>query len=641
MADRSSGQLVHRRGVSLRAILISLAAVPLNAYWVAYTSFHFAYEVGPGIAYSQCVCYLTGLVGINAVLRRWRPRWAFSAGELITIYILQSVSTAWCGVIFMADLPEAIANPFWFATPSNQWDKLVIPYLPTWLTVSQQDVIRGIFEGYSSLYRRNVMLAWLGPALWWASMTTALMLAYVSLSSILRRRWADEEKLLFPAITVPTQIADPRHGLFRSRAMWIGLLLAGGVETANLVHGLLPAFPGVPVSWDLRPYIEEMPPWNAIRWAGVGIWPMVVGICYLMPVDLAFSLWFFNLTFKAQLILASQFGWTTDTIMGFPYIDNQSMGGFFALLGSVLWLDRRYLLQVARKALGLSSTLDDSREATSYRGAVLLLASATGFLVYFNGRGGMPVWLAVGWLADFMLLGLAVTRIRAQLAPPAFELWNTGPNVILPMVIGTKSLPPEAQGMMWMTYPITLAFGDNPQPWTLEALKLAGPERGERRRLYFALVGITPVVILSAFWAILHVVYKVSVFSNPDPGARDHVLAIPYYLSAALENPTGPNHSSMLAVATGMATTVALMAMKMQFLNWPLHPVAFPIASAWVMDAYLPTIFIAWLVKATIMRYGGLRLHRSALPFFLGLIVGSALVSFVRTIVSCAVGIRL
>jgi hypothetical protein len=641
MADTSHNQLVHRRGVSLRAVLISLAAAPLNVYWMTYTYWHFGYSSGASLIYSSCVCYLVGLVGINALLRRWRPRWTFSVGELLTIYLLLSISTAWCGVDFVSDLPEAISNPFWFATPSNGWDHLVLPYLPTWLTVSQPEVISGFFQGDSSLYRRHVLLAWLGPVLWWTALATALMLAYVSLSSIFRRRWCDEEKLLFPAAIVPLQIVEERHALFRSRTMWAGLLLAAGMETINLIHGLLPAFPGIPLSWDLRPYIEELPPWNAIRWATVGVWPTVVGICYLMPLDLAFSLWFFNLMFKAQLILASHFGWTTNTVTGFPYIDNQSLGGFVALLVSVLWLDRRYLVQVARKALGLRSALDESREAMSYRGAVLLLAIALGFLAYFFGKGGMPGWLATGWIANFLLLGLAVTRIRAQLAPPAFELWAIGPNHFLPMVLGTKTLTPRAQGVMWITYPMGREFGNNPQPWTLEAFKLAESERMERGRLSWALMAITPVAFLSVFWATLHVVYKAGVASNADPYGADHVLDVPYYLSTALENPTGPDYAALGAIAGGMATTVVLMAMKMHFLAWPLHPVALPIACAWVMDAYLPAVFIAWAAKAVIMRYGGLRLHRLALPFFLGLIIGSAVVSFLRTITACILDVQL
>ncbi len=641
MTDTSRGRPARSRGVSLRAILISLVAAPLNTYWMTYTYWHFGYTSESSLIYSNCVCYLVVLVGINALLRRWRPQWRLSVGELFTIYVLLSISTAWCGVDYVSDLPEAISNPFWFASPSNQWDRLVLPYLPTWLVVSKPEVITGLFEGDASLYHKQILLGWLGPALWWTAFATTLMLAYVSMSSLLRRRWCDEEKLLFPAITVPMQIAESRHALFRNRAMWAGVLLAGGIETVNLIHGLVPAFPSVPLSWDFRPYIEHLPPWNAIRWAGVGVWPAIVGVCYLMPLDLAFSLWFFNLMFKAQLILASHFGWTTDTISGFPYIDNQSLGGFIALLASVLWLDRRYLRQVVRKALGMPSVLDESREAMSYRGAVIALAAAVGFLMYFLGRGGMSVWLAMAWIASFLLLGLAVTRIRAQLAPPAFELWNIGPNNLLPMLIGTKAITPHTQGMMWITYPLARAFGSNPQPWTLEALKLIELERMERRRLSWALVGITPVVILSIFWATLHIVYRVGVASNADPYAGDHALDVPNFLASALQNPTGPDYAALGAVAAGVVATVALMAMKMQFLSWPLHPVAMPIACAWIMDAYLPAVFVAWLTKAVIMRYGGLRLHRLALPFFLGLIVGSAVVVFLRTITACIIDVPL
>ncbi len=76
------------------------------------------------------------------------------------------------------------------------------------------------------------------------------------------------------------------------------------------------------------------------------------------------------------------------------------------------------------------------------------------------------------------------------------------------------------------------------------------------------------------------------------------------------------------------------MALKMRFVAWPLHPAALPIACAWVTDEYLPSIFTAWLIKAAIMRYGGLRLHRQALTFFLGVIAGSAVAVFLRTLVA-------
>jgi hypothetical protein len=641
VVDTSHSQPIPRQGVSLRAVLIGLVATPANAYWVSYTYWHFGYYVGPGIIYHNVIAYLVGLVAINAALHRWRPRWAFSLGELLTIYLLLSLGTAWCGVDFLPDIPEAISNPFWFATPSNQWEQLVLPYLPSWLTVSDPEVITGFFEGYSTLYRTGVVLAWLRPLLWWSAMITALMLAFVCISSIFRRRWTDDDRLLFPAAMVPLQIVERRHGLFRSKVMWAGLLLAAGTEAINTIHGLRPAVPAIPFNMDLGPYIQQLPPWNAIRESSMTAEPLLVGVCYLMPLDLTFSLWFFNLMFKAQLIIATHFAWTTNIYTGFPYVDNQALGGFIALVGSVLWLDRHYLRQVAHKVLGFRSTLDDSGEALSYRSAVLGMAVSLGFLIYFFARGGMTAPLTLGWAAQFLLLGLAVTRIRSQLAPPTFELWWIGPNHFLPMVIGTKTMSRQAQGMMWLTYPVTREFNSSPQPWTLEAFKLADSGRTSRRGFLWLMVAITPVAALCAFWSMLHVVYRAGVATNADPGGADHALDTPELLANALNNPTGPDYSGLAAVGVGMVSTAVLMALKMRFVGWPLHPVALPIACAWVTDGYLPAIFVAWLIKAVIMHYGGLRLHRQGLKFFIGVIIGSSVVVFLRSLIAWATNVPL
>ena len=76
-----------------------------------------------------------------------------------------------------------------------------------------------------------------------------------------------------------------------------------------------------------------------------------------------------------------------------------------------------------------------------------------------------------------------------------------------------------------------------------------------------------------------------------------------------------------------------LMAVKLRFPAWPLHPVAFPLAFCYPIDAMLPAIIISWLIKMLLLRYGGLRAHRKALPFFLGLLVGSATMSLIQSIV--------
>jgi hypothetical protein len=59
-----------------------------------------------------------------------------------------------------------------------------------------------------------------------------------------------------------------------------------------------------------------------------------------------------------------------------------------------------------------------------------------------------------------------------------------------------------------------------------------------------------------------------------------------------------------------------------RWLWFPIHPIAFPISAMWTTHHLMPSIFIAWLVKSVVLRYGGVTLYRSTRPFFLGLILG-------------------
>jgi hypothetical protein len=73
-------------------------------------------------------------------------------------------------------------------------------------------------------------------------------------------------------------------------------------------------------------------------------------------------------------------------------------------------------------------------------------------------------------------------------------------------------------------------------------------------------------------------------------------------------------------------------------LGWPFHPIGYAISGSWSMNLVWLPLLIAWLAKLTVLRYGGLRLYRIALPFFLGLILGDCTMGTLWSLIGLLLG---
>ncbi len=630
-------------GVRARAVLLIVALVPASVFFGVWNMWVAGGAGSLDSLIEVAVAGLAILTGVNAVLKSRRPSWAFSGGEIIAIYMalvfsfgMTSSPWDWGGSV-----ATVITWPIWNAGPENQWQDLIWPNLPTWLTVTNRDVLEGFFVGGASPYSRAVLEAWLRPALWWTAWTVALFWVSMCLNVIVRRRWSQEEQLPFPMTILPLQMTDPEPTLFRSSVWWVGIALSAGIALFNMVSRIVPAFPHLPTGVDLTTYITNNRPWDILRTPYLDWEPWHIGLSYLMPVDLAFSMIVFNLFWRAEYLTARALGWTTDPWSGFPYGDQQSIGGYLALMVSVIWLDRRYLVQVARKALGLRSHANDSEEAFSYRTAMVGAVGGLGFLWHFLARGGMGGGVVAAFLAVYFAMTMAISRIRAHLGPPNNELYGAMPPFALTQFPGARGVGSRGLGLLALLRPYTGEQRPNPAPFQLEALRMAERSRLDPSRLAWLLMAIVPVIMICYFWANLHLGYHLGLGTSKTN--RDVIFVAEgasQELDAMLRSPAGPNWGGMQAIGVGFGGTVVLMALKLRLPAWPLHPVAFPLAFCFPIDAMLPAIAASWAIKALLLRYGGLRAHRRALPFFLGLLVGSAATSLIRSIVFRVLGIQ-
>jgi hypothetical protein len=625
------------RAVTPRAILLGLVLVPLLCWWsLKHELIHGGSEFVEASLVVIAVFTLFGLVLLNELLRRRAPRLVFSQGELLTVYAMLTVSLGIAGLGGMQVLPQMLGAAFYFASPENGWADLH-PMIPRWL-VPDPAVLQAFYEGNSTFFTRPHLLGWAMPMLAWSAFILALLGAMFCLNVMIRRSWVEHERLAFPLVYLPFELtrAETSRSLLRSRSFWFAFVLVCILRSITGLHRVVPGFP------DLADFDEEgqsfpldeilvNPPWNAIGYTRLSFHPMVIGITYFLPLDVAFSAWFFFLVVKAEQVLAAMWGWEPagGSMAQPPYTGEQGAGAFIVLALMALLGARRHLAAVCRKAFTGDPRVEDRDEPLSYRAAVFGFLAAFALLVLFMVAARMSASLAVTFFALFFLYLLTATRLLAEAGPMLIYSPDVSPHRLMVNVAGVRYW--SAQNLTSLSYLqwFDLDYRTVAMPQQLEAFKLAESARIPPRRLTLWLFASTALATVASFVAILAIYYHYGA-TVPLAGNswRLEQGSVPFdTLSGWLNNPADTDWTSIQWIGMGGAITAALVYLRGQFLWWPFHPSGFVLAHAglamtWV---WFP-MFMGWLAKAAILRYGGMKLFRAAIPFFLGLLLGDIVV---------------
>src|SRR5204862_5054388 len=87
----------------------------------------------------------------------------------------------------------------------------------------------------------------------------------------------------------------------------------------------------------------------------LAFYPFMIGIAFLLSLDVSFSCWFFYLLVKAEMVMATAFGWR-DADAGSlaaraPFIGEQGAGAFLGVALFALWSARGPLGSTLRAAI--------------------------------------------------------------------------------------------------------------------------------------------------------------------------------------------------------------------------------------------------------------------------------------------------
>jgi hypothetical protein len=623
--------------------------------------------------YANAVVWLLLLIGVNRLLERRVPRLALSQPELLVVYVMLVVASSLHSLDLMDVLIPMLGHPTWFATPENGWARTILPHIPAGWRVQSQEALSGYYQGNSSLYRWEVLRAWLPPILTWGVFLLVLVGTMLCLSSLVRRRWVEEERLAYPIVQLPLSMTEPGGRLLANRLLWMGAGLSGGIALLNGFATWYPSIPALSVRMqDVSPYFTTAP-WNAIGWTPISFYPFAIGMSYLLPVDLLFSCWFFYLFWKVERISGAALG-LAEPGSRYPYINEQCLGAYLAIVAAALsrfwildfgfWIGKftgmnridRMGGERKRPSLPVCPVdpahpvhpclnagpiqnpnaqpwgpaprfapppeIQNAEEALPPRLALAGAVLGTAALAYFFAAAGLSPGLALGGIGLYLAISLAVTRMRAELGPPAHDLHFIGPEQVFATVYGTRALGARQLVLLSYFFWFNRAYRGHPMPNQLEAFKM-GERTGISPRAFVLPIVVASVAgVICGFWTYLHFAYELG-GSARMPG---HVVGFgrePFdRLSSWLATPGPPDHTALGAIAIGAAVALLLQVLKLQFAAWPLHPLGFAVSGSWSMNTIWVPVMIAWAAKALTLRYAGLRGYRTLLPFFFGLILG-------------------
>jgi hypothetical protein len=621
-----------QRGISRRAVLLGLALTVLNVWWVTLVEVRYYILDGSSLPlFVTPVFLLLLLVVANAAATRLFPRRALRQEEMLTAYLMAVISNAFAGHDMLQNFFGSVTHPYYFARPENGWQDLFLRSLPRGLYVTDEQALDFWYRGNVAADRATGYLVhWSVPLTLWGVFFLVLAFLFGCVTVLFRKAWTENERLAFPIIQLPLAMTEPGGDFWKNGRMWIGFAAAFLIGLLNGIHELYPSVPNAP--WIKLYNVGQFfttGPWEAIRSYGMqtSLYPFAIGLAYFIPLDLAFSCWCSYLLARGYFVVGRAAGWDgPSAAQGWPFLREISSGAWIGLAAALLWAHRRYLarafdLAFAHGKEGRALRAEDPAEARRYRAAWLGIGVGLLFLLFWGNFVGLSPAVALGFFGILFALSLAITRVRAEFGTP-HEIVFVKPADVLVTLFGTNTLGQSNLVGMQTMYWFNRGYRCHPMPNYLEGFKMAEGRDMPFARLVGVLALASLVSLLAAFAANYFVTYDVGATGKAQGYKRWVGNEAFNQLANWLRLGQAAGASNFWFFVGGLTLVGALAALRASFLWWPLHPAGFALGISYAMNYFWLCVFVAWLAKLLIIRYGGMNAHRRAIPFFLGLILG-------------------
>lgn len=279
---------------------------------------------------------------------------------------------------------------------------------------------------------------------------------------------------------------------------------------------------------------------------------------------------------------------------------------------------------VLRKAIGRAPEIDDGDEILSYRGAVFGAVGGMAVMAAWLWLMGTPAWISALFVVTAILIFLGLTRIVAESGLAVVQAPMTAPDLMV-LGVGSALVGPAGVVNMSMTYIWAADIRVFVMATCANALRLIQEmDLSSRRVVFWALILAMFIGVFGSLWMIFHMAYLHGGI-NLNFWFFSGLPRDTYDFAIRNMEPAGAYWPGWAMFGGGGVVMVTLMWARQRLPWWPLHPIGFPVGANAMMNGVWFNVFLAWLIKKLVLRYGGASVYQGSQPFFLGLISGQAL----------------
>ena len=608
----------------LTGVILSIAigvvapyGIVFNYYWIGFN------PSSPGALFFFFI--LTFVV--NAIVAVLARNVQLSKADLVMIYcmLLMAVTVPTWGLMFF--LIGTLVYPFYYATSENNYVELFHDFIPSWMVPQDFQAIKDYYEGLP----QGAAIpwgVWVEPMGWWLALIVTMSLMLICMSTILHRQWSVHERLTYPMVQLPQNMIEKEEGasfapFFKDGVMWLGFFVPFTLLSLNALNHYWPIVPQYNPSglFSLFNQTLHLPISLNLAW---------VGLFYLVNLEITFSIWFFYVLSKVQEGVFSTLGIaSTERLSAYEYsqpadLTHQASGAVIVLVLYGLWGARTHLKEVVQKLWDSDGGVDDSEELLRYRTALWLFFGSLLFVAVWLWRSGVPIVVLPVLLVVSLIFFILVARVvaasgvataRSPIVPAYFVISGMGTSIL-----GAKGLVALNFTFIWQGESRT-----SPMVAAANGLKLAEMIPGSKTRLFWGLVLALVCSLLGAAYMTLKLAYT---YGAINLSLLDWAGAHGWpYIGPTMTDMPDANIRGWFFKGVGAVTEGFLMWAQHRWHWWPFHPIGFAVAVGWLTSQIWFSALICWILKGSIVRFGGVHLFQRLKPFFLGLVLGEVAVS--------------